>query len=498
MRTKRTIINFIAAIFLQVATGVCGLIVPRVFIAAYGSDVNGMIASINQFLSYITFFEAGLSGIVLSKLYKPIAENDYVACNKILSDARNFFAKISIAYLVYVVALMLVYPHIVLSNKSKIYISTLILILSVNLSFQYLFGIVNYMFIQAKQEGYIYSLLQSVVVILNMAVVIICTKSGTTVHFLKFISVFIASISPIGLLFYVKIKYRDINIFSGGDSKNIKQRWDGIIHHVCYYIQTNIDIMILTLVDLKLVSVYSIYSMIILTIRKVFETFLTSFRSAIGDLFARDENDRVLQIFSLLEYMIYTLTVIVFVSLAFSIVPFIRFYTSNITDMNYINIPFAIMMLIGEVCYTIRIPYHIMVNCTGCFKQTKYMALQEAIINILVSSIFVFKYGIIGVAAGTTISCLYRTIRYYMFFCKNILFLSSNKIIKRIAIMILEIVVCIGVFIFLDFKSENLVSWLTHGIIYFLISGIISIAISSIAFKEDFYLMVSKLKEVIN
>ena len=66
MRTKRTLINFAAALFLQIVTGISGLIIPRLFISAYGSEVNGMVSSINQFLSYITFFEAGLSGVVLS------------------------------------------------------------------------------------------------------------------------------------------------------------------------------------------------------------------------------------------------------------------------------------------------------------------------------------------------------------------------------------------------------------------------------------------------
>lgn len=497
MRTKKTIINFIAALFLQVVTGISGLIVPRLFIGAYGSEVNGMISSINQFLSYITFFEAGLSGVILSQLYRPLANDDYNSVNNILADARNFFNKIATAYIVYVAALIIIYPHIVESDKSTIYISTLVAILSISLLFQYLFGIVNSIFLQARQEGYIYSFLQSIVVVLNAVVVIVCTHLNTSVHYLKTLAVFVSIISPLGLMIYVKIAYKQIDMSVKGNSKNIKQRWDGMIHHICYYVQSNIDIMLLTFVNLKLVSVYSVYYMVTYTLRKIFETFLTSFRSAMGDLYARGEIDRTKQIFSMLEYIMYTLTVIIYTSVGFSIIPFIKLYTKGITDANYVNLPFAIMLILAEVFYTIRIPYHTMVNCTGCFKETRGMAIQEAAINAIVSIALVFKFGIIGVAIGTAASCLFRTIRYYIFFTKHILYLDMKKIIKRVGVSLLCAFFCIVIFMKLDFEADNFSVWGIHGVIYVTLAVLITVPISALFFREDFRFLLSKLKGII-
>lgn len=496
MHTKKTIVNFIAALFLQVITGISGLIVPRLFISTYGSEVNGMISSINQFLNYITFFEAGLSGVILSQLYRPLANNDYKSVNRILADARNFFNKIAAAYIVYVAVLAVVYPHIVESDKSTVYISMLVVILSMGLLFQYLFGIVNSIFLQAHQEGYIYSFLQSVVVVLNAVIVIVCTRIHTSVHFLKAFAVLATVISPLGLMIYVKMAYKQVDMTVKGSSKNIKQRWDGMVHHICYYVQSNIDVMLLTFVDLKLVSVYSVYYMVTYTLRKIFETFLTSFRSAMGDLYARGEIDRTKQVFSMLEYIMYTLTVIIYTSVGFSIVPFIRIYTQKITDVNYINLPFAIMLVMAEVFYTIRIPYHTMVNCTGCFKETKGMAIQEAAINTIVSVALVFKFGIVGVAIGTAASCLFRTVRYYIFFTKNILFLDMKKIIKRVSISVFCAVICILVFMGLNFKSENFLIWAVHGVIYVSLASLITVSIHSFFFRDDLRLLLSRLKEI--
>ena len=49
-----TIKNVISTLLLQVITVLCGFIVPKLIISTYGSDANGLVVSITQFLGYIT------------------------------------------------------------------------------------------------------------------------------------------------------------------------------------------------------------------------------------------------------------------------------------------------------------------------------------------------------------------------------------------------------------------------------------------------------------
>lgn len=58
MRSKKAIKNIIVSLFQQIVTIICGLILPRAIIGAYGSGVNGLISSITQFLTYITLLES--------------------------------------------------------------------------------------------------------------------------------------------------------------------------------------------------------------------------------------------------------------------------------------------------------------------------------------------------------------------------------------------------------------------------------------------------------
>ena len=37
----------------------------------FDSDVNGLVSSLNQFLSYVSLIEGGLTGVVSANLYKP-------------------------------------------------------------------------------------------------------------------------------------------------------------------------------------------------------------------------------------------------------------------------------------------------------------------------------------------------------------------------------------------------------------------------------------------
>lgn len=495
MRSKRALVNFITSILLQVCTAVSGLVIPRLFIGFYGSEVNGLVSSITQFLSYITFFEAGLSGVILSQLYKPIAKNNYDDTNSVLASARSFFNKIAIMYVFYVIALSIFYPMVVDSSFSHAYVSLLIIILSVTLLFQYLFGIVNNIFLQADQKGYVVSIIQTLIVILNAVVVIVCIKAQCPIHILKIFAVLVTLINPIGLFLFVKCKYPKIKRIKGS-SKNIKQRWDGLCHHICYFVQTNIDIMLLTFVDLKLVSVYYVYHMITQTIRKLFESFIMSYRSALGDLLARDEILQLRKVFSNLEFLIYVCATIGFSSLSYALLPFIKIYTSGVTDVEYCQPIFAAIIILAEVCYIIRIPYHTFVMASGQFRNTRNSAIIEASINIVVSVALLYTLGIIGVAIGTCVSCLYRTVYYVLFLHKNILMLSLKKVAKRMITNIACVIICLIIFNFININADNYLSWFISGLVYVAIAAVIVIPVNCLFFRDDARFFFQKIKSL--
>ena len=68
--------NILTSLLSQIVLLICGIIVPRLMIGAFGSEAYGATSSITQFLAYITLLEGGVGGVARAVLYKPLAQKD--------------------------------------------------------------------------------------------------------------------------------------------------------------------------------------------------------------------------------------------------------------------------------------------------------------------------------------------------------------------------------------------------------------------------------------
>ena len=91
MRGKKLIKNITFTLIYQIIAIVVGFIIPKAIIHNYGSDVNGLINSIAQFLAYIYLAEGGVNAVIKYLLYKPIAEENKEKIEKILKSTRKIF-----------------------------------------------------------------------------------------------------------------------------------------------------------------------------------------------------------------------------------------------------------------------------------------------------------------------------------------------------------------------------------------------------------------------
>ena len=66
------LLNTIANIILQIVTIISGFILPKIILSCFGSEVNGLVSSISQFLSYINLLEGGVMGVIMANLYKQL------------------------------------------------------------------------------------------------------------------------------------------------------------------------------------------------------------------------------------------------------------------------------------------------------------------------------------------------------------------------------------------------------------------------------------------
>ena len=153
MRTKKAIINILSTITLQLVTIICGFIVPRLIIDKFGSNVNGLINSITQFLAYITLLESGFGPVVKSVLYKPIAKKDKTTIQEILKTSEKFFRKIAYIFLAYIFALCILLPLVVSNEFDTIFTTSLVAIIAISTFAEYYFGMTYKLYLQAEQKA---------------------------------------------------------------------------------------------------------------------------------------------------------------------------------------------------------------------------------------------------------------------------------------------------------------------------------------------------------
>lgn len=194
---KKLIYNTTTSLVLQIVTLVSGFILPRLLLSNYGTEVNGAVQSITQFLGIINLAEMGMGQVIHSALYRPLATNNKELISKIVASGQRFYRKIALALLFYVGILIFIYPLFIDDSLDWIFTTTLILSMSVSLFSQYLLGNNDRTLLSADQKSYILNTVQIVLSIINIIVTIILINYEFSIQFVKLVSSLIFLIKPI-------------------------------------------------------------------------------------------------------------------------------------------------------------------------------------------------------------------------------------------------------------------------------------------------------------
>lgn len=497
MRSKKAIKNIISSVFQQIITFICGLIVPRAIIGTFGSSVNGLISSITQFLSYITLLEAGIGPVIKAALYKPIAKKDRYEIEKILKASQRFFRVISGIFIIYLIFLCFVYPLIVENQFDYMFTVSLILIISISTFAEYFFGMVYKLYLQAEQKTYVTSIIQSTTTILNAILILVLIKFNTSIQIVKLVSAFVFVLRPIVQNIYVRKKY-NINFKEVKEKYDLKQKWDGLAQHIAAVVHNNTDVAVLTIFsNTAEISVYTVYLFVIRGVKNIVQAFTGGVDASFGDMIAKGEKEQLNKSFKTYEVFYFSIITIVYIVTMIMILPFVKVYTEGITDVNYYRPTFGILLILAELFWSIRLPYSSITLAAGHFKETRKGAWAEAFLNLTISIVLVFKFGIIGVAIGTLIAMLIRTIEFIYHTSKYILERSKWEALKKIALLIIEIILIVplGMYICSKYNIDSYITWCIMATIVAIIVAIIIITINGLMYRKDVKSILEILKK---
>lgn len=410
MEKKLILKNICSSIMLQIVNIISGFILPRIILDTFGSEVNGLVSSLNQFLGYISLFEGGITGVVTASMYEPIVKQDQYRISQTIKTADLFFRKIAIIFLIYTVILSIIYPFMVDTDFSFVYICSLTWILCISLFVQYFFSLSMKVLLIADKKIYIVCITQIVIVLLNTLLTVMIARTCSSIHLIRLCSSCLYILQPVVFNYNIKKSFC-INRSVETNQKMIAQRWNGFGINMAAFIHNNTDIVVLTLLaSLKDVSVYSVYFLVVAGLKSLIISVSNSMAPNIGQVFAGGNYEILRNSFRKYEFTVLYLTYITFTVGGLCITPFVQLYTSSIHDADYNHPLFGWIIVAAEMVFCIREPYVTIAYAANRFKDFTKIAYLEAILNIVLSVMLVMSFGIVGVAVGTLISMGYRTV----------------------------------------------------------------------------------------
>ena len=486
MIKRITLLNTISTLLLQLCNILSGFIIPKLILTAFGSEVNGLVSSLTQFLSYITLVEGGITGVVTASLYRPLTRYDDEKISSIVKTSQTFYRKISLIFIVYTIVLASIYPIIFSTNFSYAYVASLALILSISLIIQYMFSLAAKTLLSADKKIYIVSFTQAIILLVGIILAYISISILPSIHIFKFLTGIVFIIQPIIFKRYINKHYK-INKKAKEDNKLIMNRWNGFAINIAAFIHGSTDITILTIfTSLTTVSVYSIYALVSTGLKTIINALVSSLNPVLGHAYAKKDYVELNKKMNLYEYIVFMLVSFLFSLAILLIVPFILIYTDGINDANYNQPAFAVLLLISEALYLIKFPHLNLAYSANRFKEISPTGFIEAAINIVISLSLVSSLGLIGVALGTVIAMFYR-MAYHVWYTTKLI-KGRKQCIFYSKLFIFSITSALGILLSTCIipKTEiNLLNWTFHALLYSLIIGGLLTIISVLFYREE-------------
>lgn len=420
---RKSVNNLISAAFGQALAMVVGFMLPRIVITNFGSEVNGLIGSINQILVYLGLFEAGVGAVALQALYGPVARKDWSGINGVLSATNVYYKRTGLFYLIALAMLSAVYPLIIEIDLAYAAVALIIFFSGLSTVISFFVQGKYILFLKAEGKTYIITNLAALVTVLVGLAKAALILLGYNILLVIIVSFFIHLVQVAYISGYIRKHYGSISVDSKPDYGAISQKNYMLVHQISGLIFQNTDVIILTAASgLRVVSVYLIYKLVMSQMGNLMYIVQSSFDFVLGQTYQMDLAKYIKRIdvfesyFSALAYAAYAVIFLV-------LYPFIRLYTQGVTDINYADKTLVILFVLIELLTVMRMPMLQTINYAGHFKKTTPQSVAESLVNLTVSLIAVIRFGIFGVLAGTIIALLYRT--------NDIIMYANQKLLGR-------------------------------------------------------------------
>ncbi len=435
-----------------------------IFISTLGIAYLGVNGLYTNVLSVLSLADLGISTAMNYSLYKPVASNDIEFIKRLMKYYQRAYWMIAIVISGFGIALIPLIPLIVknpgLISNSELIVYYLIFLFNTVSSY---FVAYKYSLVNAEQKNYIQTNIQTITTVVTVffqIIVLFVFKS-----FLGYL-VIGASVNLVQKIFvnsylnrlYPYLTCKDVKPLSKSERFPIKSNIKALIYHKIGSVsihQTD-NIIISSFINVATVGLISNYNMLMTSINSFINIIFNSVISGFGNLIASENKEHQYMVFK--AYRFLGFWVYGFSTLAFYVLmnPFIELWIGK--EM-LISKDVIILILVNYYFLGHRIVIGNFKTAAGIFEDDKYIAILQAVVNLVVSVILVQSMGLIGVYIGTIVSGLLSTLTKPFIVYRRVFDRSGWEYYKDSIIYILSILVSLFILQWMQNQYLAIVNW---------------------------------------
>ena len=409
-RTAKSIKNAKVALIFYFINLVLQFFSRKVFLDYLGAEVLGLNTTAQNLIGFLNLAELGIGSAIAFTLYKPLHEKNTQVINEIVSVQGWLYRRV--AYIVIAGACILMFFFPLIFAKAQVplwytYGSFIVLLVSTLLGY-----FVNYrqIVLTADQKEYKITLnIQGFKVIKVLLQILAISYLSNGYVYWMILELGMSVITAIVLDKLLKKEYPWLKTISS-EGGRLRKKYPEIItktkqvfyHQVATIVlaQTS-PLIIYAYASLTLVAVYGNYMLIVTGVSLLMDALLRGINAGVGSLVAEGESKRIKDVFWELTSLRMWLTSIA----CFGIYKFSHSFITLWVDGEFVleHHAFVVLLLIAFINMTRT--NDTFLAAYGLF-QDVWAPLTEAGLNLALSILLGYFYGLIGILFGVLISML--------------------------------------------------------------------------------------------
>lgn len=386
--------------FLLVTQIVIPILLTPYMITKLGSEYYGLWVLLNSIIGYFSLSNFGFGTTLLKEISK---STDSIMISKYVTTTLGFFFLISfVVLIVFFIIIFNIDGLFLISNEmmsaARITFAIIYLIFVVN----FFFSVFNTLLF-AKGMLHFQNLIGVIQSIVTAILIFLVLYKGYSIVEIALVNLFMVIISSLAILFFsikhidfsITYKYFDMNILKNMVSPSAHYFLISIAVIVVFYSD---NLIISSFIGLSAVAVYSIGYKLVDIAQKLLFKIVDILLPNISSLYGKGEYDKVLSLHNKVLFYSMLLAIPGYTILYFFGTYIIELWVGKEFTLDH-NI-FKVFVFFAFIHTWVHVSA-IFVAAMGIHKRTSYMAIIEAVLNIVLSLILLQNYDLLGVALGT-------------------------------------------------------------------------------------------------